>query len=178
MEPTVRSARTQSRIAAAPAREPELRQRKTRNTASTAVRLRAQPRPPGTEFLDAETGRQKSPQRRLNACRDQNPRNERPEIPAETPCLVSCRKPAVYEDWVVETVGLELVTHQPVIEPVSGQSRERSFRPQRQTRKCLSIRQRRPGSETRKDSKNPYSGAQGTTRANRVRALETAWWRQ
>src|SRR5258705_5816461 len=101
MEPTVRSARTQSRIAAAPAREPELRQRKTRNTASTAVRLRAQPRPPGTEFLDAETGRQKSSLRLSNAHRDKNLRIERPEIPAETPCLASCRKPADYEDWGV-----------------------------------------------------------------------------
>ena len=32
----------------------------------------------------------------------------------------SCRKPAVYEDWMVETVGLELGTHHPVIEPVSA----------------------------------------------------------
>jgi hypothetical protein len=30
---------------------------------------------------------------------------------------------------VVETVGLELVTHHPVIEPFSGQGRERNFRP-------------------------------------------------
>jgi hypothetical protein len=35
-------------------------------------------------------------------------------------------------DWVVETVGLELVTHQPVIEPVSAPLRERKFPPQRQ----------------------------------------------
>jgi hypothetical protein len=32
----------------------------TRNAAATAPGLRAQARPPGTEFLDAETGRQKS----------------------------------------------------------------------------------------------------------------------
>jgi hypothetical protein len=38
-------------------------------------------------------------------------------------------------DWVVETVGLELVTHHAGIEPVSGQSRERKFPPQRQAGK-------------------------------------------
>jgi hypothetical protein len=58
---------------------------KTRNTASIALGLRAQPQSPGTEFLDAETKRQKSSFNRANACRDQNPENERPEIRAETP---------------------------------------------------------------------------------------------
>jgi hypothetical protein len=33
-------------------------------------RLRAEPQPPGTEFLDAETKRQKSSFKRANACRD------------------------------------------------------------------------------------------------------------
>ena len=51
----------------------------------------------GTEFLDAETGRLKSPLRRLDTCRDQNPRNERPEIPAEN-ALFSV---------VLETCGLQ-----------------------------------------------------------------------
>jgi hypothetical protein len=74
--------------------------------------------PSGTEFLDAETGRQKAP-RHANAFRDQNPGSERPEIRAEPPCLAPCRKPAVYEDWMVEVVGLKLVTHHPVIKPVS-----------------------------------------------------------
>ena len=55
----------------------------------------------GTEFLDAETKRQKSLFKRANATRDQNPGTEWPEIPAETPYLASYRKHAVYEDWMV-----------------------------------------------------------------------------
>jgi hypothetical protein len=39
----------------------------------------------GPEFLDAETGRLKSSLRRLDTCRGQNPRNERPEIPRKSP---------------------------------------------------------------------------------------------
>jgi hypothetical protein len=74
---------------------------KTRNTASIALGLRAQQRSPGTEFLEAETKRQKSSFNRANACRDQNPGNERPEIPAETPYLAPYRKPAVCGDWMV-----------------------------------------------------------------------------
>jgi hypothetical protein len=79
-----------------------------------AVGLRAQSRLPGAEFLDAK--RQKSPLKCANACRDQNPRNEWPEIPAEKPYLASCRKRAVCEDWMVEAVGHKLATHHPVIE--------------------------------------------------------------
>jgi hypothetical protein len=78
------------------------------------------PRLPGTEFLDAETGRQKSPLKCANAYRDQNPGSEWPEIPAETSYLASYRKRAVCKDWMVEAVGHKLATHQPVIEPVSG----------------------------------------------------------
>jgi hypothetical protein len=66
-----------------------------------AVGLRAQSRLPGTEFLDAETKRQKSPRKCANACRDQNPRREGPEIPAETPYLASYRKREVCKDWMV-----------------------------------------------------------------------------
>jgi hypothetical protein len=68
---------------------------------ASMVELRAQARPPGTEFLDAETGRQKSPLRRANAHRDKDLRNEWPEIPAETPYLALCRKHAVCKDWMV-----------------------------------------------------------------------------
>jgi hypothetical protein len=75
--------------------------------------------PPGTEFLDAETGRQKQSAKRANARRDQNPGNERSEIPAETPYLAWYRKRAVCGDWMVEVVGHKLKTHHPVIEPVS-----------------------------------------------------------
>jgi hypothetical protein len=66
-----------------------------------AVGLRAQSRLPGTEFLDAETKRQKSPLKCANAYRDQNPGSEWPEIPAETGYLASYRKRAVCKDWMV-----------------------------------------------------------------------------
>ena len=79
-----------------------------------------EPGPPGTDFSDAETGRQKPPLKCADAHRDQNPGIEWPEIPAETPYLTSCGKRAVCGDWMVEIVGLKLVTHQPVIEPVSA----------------------------------------------------------
>jgi len=78
----------------------------------------------------------KPPLKCANAHRDQDPGIEWPEIPVETPYLASYQKRAVCGDRVVETVGLELVTHHAAIEPVSGQSRERNFRPQRQRRKC------------------------------------------
>ena len=56
---------------------------------------------PGTEFLDAETGRQKSPLEPTNAHRDKNPGMEWPEIRAETPYLASYRKRPVCGDWMV-----------------------------------------------------------------------------
>jgi hypothetical protein len=52
--------------------------------------------------------------------RDRNPGIEEPEIPPETPYLASPRNRAVCEDWMVETVGLELGTHHTVTEPVSA----------------------------------------------------------
>src|SRR5258708_8513628 len=64
----------------------------------SAVQPCAQPRPPGTEFLDAEK-RQKSSFKRANARRDQNPGTEWPEIPTETRYSASCRKRAVCGDW-------------------------------------------------------------------------------
>src|SRR6202140_1297309 len=111
MEQAIRGARTQSGLTAAPVQRSELRQRKTRNTASTALRFRPQVRPRGTEFLDAETGRQKQSAKWANARRDQNPGSERSEIPAETPYLASYRKRAVCGDWmVVCAVGYEPVS--------------------------------------------------------------------
>src|SRR5260370_23972737 len=44
---------------------------KSRNSGCRAVQPCAEPRPPGTEFLDAETKRQKSSFKRANARRDQ-----------------------------------------------------------------------------------------------------------
>src|SRR5260370_28858553 len=95
-------------------------------------------RPPGTEFLDAETGRQKPPPKWGSAHRDKNPGNEWSEIPAETHYFSSCRKRAVCKDW------LELVTHHPVIEPSLRQSRERKFLMQRQAGKNRRFTPQRP----------------------------------
>jgi len=66
---------------------------------------------PGTEFLDAETGHQKSSRKSVNACRDQSPGSKWPEIPAESPYLASTREMVVCEDWmVVEAVLCEPVS--------------------------------------------------------------------
>lgn len=43
-----------------------------------------------------------------------------PKSSQKRPILAASRNFAVCEDWVVETVGLELETHYPVIEPVSA----------------------------------------------------------
>src|SRR5258708_28563249 len=111
MEPTVGGARSQSGIAEAQALGPELRWLKCWNSGCSAVQFRAEPQPPGTEFLDAETQRQKSQPKSVNARRDQNPGNERPQIPAETPYSGFYRKRAVCGDWmVVEAVICEPVS--------------------------------------------------------------------
>jgi hypothetical protein len=47
--------------------------------------------------------------------------------PQKTPYLGSSRKPAVCKGWVVEVVGLKLVTHHPVIEPVSARAGNGNF---------------------------------------------------
>jgi hypothetical protein len=74
------------------------------NCGSAKPRIRAlKAQPPGTEFLDAETGRQKSPPNYANARRDPNPGNQWPKIPAETPYLAPHRKRVVCKDWMVET---------------------------------------------------------------------------
>ena len=70
-------------------------------TAASAAGFRARTRPPGTEFLDAETGHQKSLVKCANGRRDQNPGSDWPKIPAETPYSASDRKPAVCGDWMV-----------------------------------------------------------------------------
>src|SRR5260370_20062649 len=80
---------------------PELPRRKTRNYGCKCGRISCRTRPPGTEFLDAETGPQISPPKWVSAHRDKNPGNEWSEIPAETPYFAPCRKHAVCKDWMV-----------------------------------------------------------------------------
>jgi hypothetical protein len=72
----------------------------------------------GTEFLDAETGGQKSALETANVHRDGKSGDDTGEIPAETASLESPTKCAVWEDWMVETEGTELPTpHAVVIAP-------------------------------------------------------------
>jgi hypothetical protein len=72
-----------------------------------------------TEFLDAETGGQKSSQETANACRDRKAETIPADIPAETAYLEFSWKPVVREDWVVETIWTKLPTPHAEIEPVS-----------------------------------------------------------
>jgi hypothetical protein len=69
--------------------------------AASAAGFRARARPPGTDFLDAETGRQKSPPKWVSAHRDTNPGNQWSENPVETASLASCWKRTVCKDWMV-----------------------------------------------------------------------------
>jgi cold shock CspA family protein len=83
MEPTVRGARTQSGIIAAPAQDPEL-------LPGIRLQLRSDfgPKPGRRERNFGCRDRvPKIATRRANAHRDKNLRNEWPEIPAETPYL-------------------------------------------------------------------------------------------
>jgi hypothetical protein len=59
---------------------------------------------------------------------------------------------------VVETVGLELVTHHPVIEPFSGQGRERNFRPRDRGENALYLLAETKCRDSHRYEK-PYSGA-------------------
>src|SRR6266403_3008830 len=119
MEPAIRGARTQSGIGCSPGR-------RSRITAAQKSELRVRCGPTSCSSPAAGNGifgcrdrAPKSPLKCANVGRDQNPRSEWPEIPAETPYSESYRKRAVCEDWMVEVVGHKLKTHHPVIEPVS-----------------------------------------------------------
>src|SRR6202035_724272 len=63
----------------------------------TVSRSRRLGRQPGTEFLDGETGRQKPPIKCANACGDQDPGIEWPEMPGRSALF----------DVVPETRGLQ-----------------------------------------------------------------------
>src|SRR5260221_2027998 len=74
---------------------------------SGAVQLRAQSPAAGNGIFGCRDRAPKSPLKCANVGRDQNPRSEWPEIPAETPYSESYRKRAVCEDWMVGAPGLE-----------------------------------------------------------------------
>jgi hypothetical protein len=56
---------------------------------------------------------------------------------------------------MVETVGLELGTHHPVIEPVSASRREREFPMQRRAPEKATYRTQRPNQRHEEYPKNP-----------------------
>jgi hypothetical protein len=131
---------------------------------------------PGTEFLDAETGRQKSSRKSVNACRDQSPRSKWPEMPAETPYLTSCRKRAVCGDWMVETKGTELPTPHPVIELVSdNRVRNGIFRCRDGGAKTAFSSCGDRYRDERRLEKPTFRGTNARV-SGRVRYLWTGWW--
>jgi hypothetical protein len=140
-----------------------------------AVGLRAQSRLPGTEFLDAETKRQKSPRKCANACRDQNPRREGPEIPAETPYLASYRKREVCKDWMVEVVGHKLATHHSNRSLKSESGTEFFDAETDGPDPPFSLAE--TDAETRTNSKKPAIRGTNARITRGVRYLKTGWWR-
>jgi hypothetical protein len=74
---------------------------------------------PGTEFLDAETGGQKSARNTANVHRDGKSGDDTSEIRAERASSEAPAKCAVWEDWMVETIWIELPAPHAGIEPVS-----------------------------------------------------------
>jgi hypothetical protein len=74
---------------------------------------------PGTEFLDAETGGQKSALETADVHRDRKPGDDTGEILAETASLEAPTKCAVWDNWMVETIWTKLAAPHSVIEPVS-----------------------------------------------------------
>src|SRR6266852_3972222 len=101
MGPAVRCTRPQSRITAAPVQDPNYSGPKVGVAGAVRSNLALIVRLPGTEFLDAETGRQKSSRKNVNACRDQSPGSKWLEIPAEAPNLASTRERVACGDWMV-----------------------------------------------------------------------------
>jgi hypothetical protein len=63
----------------------QLQRPKSRNCGAARSKFALKARLPGTEFSDAETGRQKPSRKSVNAWRDQNPGSEWPEIPQKSP---------------------------------------------------------------------------------------------
>jgi hypothetical protein len=116
MGPAVRRTRPQSRITAAPVQDPNYSGPKVGIAGAVRSDFALKARLSGTEFLDAETGRQKSSRKSANACRDQSPGSKWPEIPAEEPYLASTAERVVCGDWMVVCA----VRYEPVSVLISG----------------------------------------------------------
>src|SRR5882724_2122067 len=72
MGPAVRRTRPQSRITGAPVHDPNYSGPNVGIAGAVRSNFALKARLPGTEFFDAETGRQKSSRKRANACSDQS----------------------------------------------------------------------------------------------------------
>jgi hypothetical protein len=69
---------------------------------------------------------------------------------------------------MVEVVGLKLVTHHPVIEPVSAPRRERKFPMQRQAGESRAHHLAETESETRRERESPHFRAISARRLAKV----------
>jgi hypothetical protein len=146
----------------------QLQRLKSRSCGCSAVPLRTIARLLGTEFLEAETGRQKSSRKSVNACRDQSPGSKWPEIPAEAPNLASTREGVACGDWMVEAVGHKLATHHPVIEPVSAAEPGTEICDAETGTQKPTYHLAETNPETRRSAKSPHSGAINAKRLAKV----------
>jgi 5-methylcytosine-specific restriction protein A len=125
----------------------------------------------GTEFLDAETGRQNPPERPLMWAEIANVK-KRLQDPRRNGLFRLATVSAVREDWMVETEGTKLPTPPAVI---SNQSLTTA--PGTEISDAETGAQNPPfrlletDTETRRDSKSPRSGAISAKKTNGVRSL-------
>jgi hypothetical protein len=119
MEPAIRSPRTESAIITATARNGIFLPPRIPDFQAAERSFALEIQLPGTEFLDAETGGQKSAAETADVYRDRRSGDDTDEIPAETASLESPTKCAVWEDWMVEMIWTKLAAPHAVIEPVS-----------------------------------------------------------
>jgi hypothetical protein len=105
MEPTVRSAWVEPAAIAHTPKHRRCQRHRGSGSRVAEAHIRPKPCPPGTEFLDAETGPPKSPPETTLDSRD--PKHPKPvaQIRAETAHLTSMRNYPVQEDWMVGTTG-------------------------------------------------------------------------
>jgi hypothetical protein len=159
MESAVRGARPQSGITSTPSRNFQLRLPKNSNCGCECSQKSRPTGPPGTEFSDAETGRQKSLLKRAAVRRDKSAGIEWPKVPAETPYLAPWRKHAVWKGWVVETPRLEPGTqpcsHRTSLPSTPGTGISQAETGARKGRSLLTETE----SETRRMPEKPHSGA-------------------
>jgi hypothetical protein len=135
------------------------------------------PRPaPGNGIFRCRDGTPESAVETTSVARDRRSGTILTEIPTETACFRSTRKPAVWLDWMVGLVWTELPTPHAVIEPVSDPGARNGIFQCRDGRVKDGISARRDRSETKGTAKKPaFRGANGQM-SGEVRYLKTGWW--